>query len=495
MRASQRSRLLRAVAAGLLLLALATLHHAPLAPRGQTFIQVMLPYWRTRRQAPFSALVDDVSSLNDATLRAEFDKVINLAQFDDSAKYKIVSNFAIANQDFSQEPACVAVQISLNHVSKLLEFVMHWPAAISLSLFAAGTDFYFAVLYIRFLRKCFPRIRNQVTWHLAFPTRMTPNVSDLELLRVDFECSASLDELDKFMAGVPRDYREVARRRRGVKYPQNVLRNVARRGCRSEWVVCPDVDMVFPRSGNTYESLAAFLRKSETNRCQMCAFVFPVYEIENKDHVVPKDKHDLLQFVANNSARQYHIEVFEPNQACSKLKNWEAIARNNSAESTEVRVAYEVKYKFWYEPVYVTKQGSPKFDERYVGYGMTRNTQALEMALSGYRFFLLDNTFLSHLWGFQHKNRSDLARSRQTSHNHRLFCSQHVRELAVRFDSDKFKLLKMQHRYYTQFKIAVQQSTKQINLRFHPDYFNFEDLNNTMDGYDNYVQPAFDGNS
>ncbi len=33
------------------------------------------------------------------------------------------------------------------------------------------------------------------------------------------------------------------------------------------------------------------------------------------------------------------------------------------------------QYRFMYEPIYVARADSPQFDERFVGYGMTRNTQ------------------------------------------------------------------------------------------------------------------------
>ena len=33
------------------------------------------------------------------------------------------------------------------------------------------------------------------------------------------------------------------------------------------------------------------------------------------------------------------------------------------------------QYRFMYEPIYVARSDSPPFDERFVGYGMTRNTQ------------------------------------------------------------------------------------------------------------------------
>ena len=39
-------------------------------------------------------------------------------------------------------------------------------------------------------------------------------------------------------------------------------------------------------------------------------------------------------------------------------------------------VGYEIEhYLFKYEPLYVARAETPIFDERFIGFGMTRNTQ------------------------------------------------------------------------------------------------------------------------
>jgi Glycosyl-transferase for dystroglycan len=97
-------------------------------------------------------------------------------------------------------------------------------------------------------------------------------------------------------------------------------------------------------------------------------------------------------------ARPYHKKAFSLNQRSTNFSRWEKIGAGNV-----VSVAYPVdKFIFHYEPVYVAKRGTPPFSERYVGYGMTRNTQAYEMLLANYTFYVLDNAFLNH-WGFQLK--------------------------------------------------------------------------------------------
>ena len=59
------------------------------------------------------------------------------------------------------------------------------------------------------------------------------------------------------------------------------------------------------------------------------------------------------------------------NQKSSNLSEWEKIPQGDS-----VSVAYKVdKYLFKYEPLYVARADTPPFDERFIGFGMTRNTQ------------------------------------------------------------------------------------------------------------------------
>ena len=60
------------------------------------------------------------------------------------------------------------------------------------------------------------------------------------------------------------------------------------------------------------------------------------------------------------------------NQKSSNLKRWESIPAGPRLER-----AYEVeKYIFKYEPLYVARaKDTPPFDERFIGFGMTRNTQ------------------------------------------------------------------------------------------------------------------------
>ena len=70
----------------------------------------------------------------------------------------------------------------------------------------------------------------------------------------------------------------------------------------------------------------------------------------------------------------YFQEIFKLNQQSSNLTEWEKIP-----QADKLSIAYKVdQYLFYYEPMYVAQGDTPLFDERFIGYGMTRNTQVFE---------------------------------------------------------------------------------------------------------------------
>ena len=97
--------------------------------------------------------------------------------------------------------------------------------------------------------------------------------------------------------------------------------------------------------------------------CPSRCFVIPTYEISLNSSHLPQTKAELVEFLKEKEARQFHEEIWSLNQQPSDLKRWEKIP-----ETDEVDVAYEVvKYKLLYEPIYVSRGDTPAFDERFIG--------------------------------------------------------------------------------------------------------------------------------
>ena len=214
--------------------------------------------------------------------------------------------------------------------------------------------------------------------------------------------------------------------RASYAYPQNLLRNTAKAGCQTNYTFVPDIDMV-PSPGMAARLETFLARDQQLGNCSKCAFVIPTYEIASDAAHLPRNKTELVSFVAEKKARQFHQAVYSINQKSSNLARWEKLP-----ETAGLEVAYTVdKYIFKYEPLYVARADTPPFDERFIGFGMTRNTQVYEMFVAGYTFHLLDNVFTSH-WGFQTYATRPAWRARQMEENNAKF-DEFAKEVSLLF--------------------------------------------------------------
>ncbi|XP_065346088.1 beta-1,4-glucuronyltransferase 1-like [Cloeon dipterum] len=408
-----------------------------------------------------SVVVDNADAGNTSLVEI-FKNTLLHGKLDQSGTYLTLSNVIVAlhNENVLKEPLCVAIQSSFDQLHKLPDFVSTWPGPVSLAVFAPGDEFLLAISYAKYLRACFPAIKAQVNWHFAFPIDYQANEHSIGQVWRDMalNCSQNQNEtlvrVQERLSPEAREDISAKRKNHKLPYPQNLMRNLARQHCLSEWVMCPDIDMLFPRPDPQVQPpltdrLKAFLQSPSATKCANCAFVFPLYEVEHENFTLPSSKSELLAYKKRNWAQIYHDKVFSPNQGCSKLATWEQRSEEN------VQVAYKIEFKMLCEPIYVAKRGTPVFDERYVGYGMTRNTQAYETALAGYTFHLLDGIFLNHVWGLQSRSMQDFARKREASKNYIFFTSVHARELAARYDSDKFNVLAMQKQGKRNYNVVM----------------------------------------
>ena len=244
--------------------------------------------------------------------------------------------------------------------------------------------------------------------------------------------------------------------RETLRYPQNLARNTAKHGCPTAYTMVPDSDMI-PIPGMATK-LHTFLSKAEQQECTKCAYVVPVYEIKSTigRDVMPTDKTELMLLVERYFARRFHQTVYLLNQLSSDLDRWrkapstklfiwehliyfsfrwEALPSKNETEA-----AFEVtKYLFKYEPIYIARAETPIFDERFIGFGMTRNTQSYEMYLAGYKFVVLNNLFLNH-WGLQKRETRPHWRQLQHLLNNRLFKG-FAKELSARYNKYEHSLI------------------------------------------------------
>ncbi|KAK6634007.1 hypothetical protein RUM44_004614 [Polyplax serrata] len=151
-------------------------------------------------------------------------------------------------------------------------------------------------------------------------------------------------------------------------YPINLLRNVAKGGSLTDYILVIDIDMVPNLNLRTnFLNFSQKLKQSPNN--EKSVFIVPVFESEGSANV-PRNKTELIEQIKEKKCRPFY---YLPCRNCQK-----ATLYNKWLLSDQI------------------SGNVPNFDERFKQYGMNRVSQICELHVAGYRFYVLDNVFLVH---------------------------------------------------------------------------------------------------
>ncbi|XP_043793568.1 beta-1,4-glucuronyltransferase 1 [Apis laboriosa] len=370
---------------------------------------------------------------------------INLGRWDARRLFRTFDHILVGSSFVKLSRAyrvCLATQSSVEKLHSIVQAAHHWTGPMSVALYVAG-DEEFEVLqkYLIYLRKCYEPIRERVAFSLAVPRVRPVKRQPREFDPPDMvDCAKPEGTLNELMNGISN---EQANWRIRNAYPQNHMRNLARKNCQSDYVFLTDVDIV--PSFNLTGALDEFLR---ADTCDKCAYVIPTYELDSRVRF-PQNKTELVRLARKGLARPFHQKVFIHNQFATNFTRWILDTSPNhkrygNMKSGKVYVSHDVtNFEFLYEPFYVAKDIVPAHDERFMGYGYTRNTQVYEMFVAGYQFKVLSPVFTGH-WGLQTRKTRPAWRERQNSANRKHF-ETFKKEVFARYMRDPLKMMKNAH--------------------------------------------------
>ena len=64
---------------------------------------------------------------------------------------------------------CIGTHASVDRMHWIVQMANRWSGPISVALFAPDVEFTIAVVFIEYLRNCFPNVRDRVSFHLIYP--------------------------------------------------------------------------------------------------------------------------------------------------------------------------------------------------------------------------------------------------------------------------------------------------------------------------------------
>lgn len=286
---------------------------------------------------------------------------------DSSGEFHIISYLMkgelIKNRYHAKQDLTLATQTTINGLHNLDVLAASWQGPISVAVFSLTEDVPLAVETILHLRRCYQSIHYNTSFHLVYPLNgPTNNAMPSSYPNVD-SCDFLTNNLQKVSFG--KNYAL------GVAYPNNLLRNVARRSALTEFVFMIDIDMV--PSENLHNDFLQFAKEkklfTESNKDDKTVYVVPAFEVK-EDAAIPRNKASLLQQVEAMEARPFYFELC---WKCQKHTDYEAWQRE--PPSKKLDVLFEVLWRDPWEPFYIGRNNVPLYDERFRQYGFNRISQ------------------------------------------------------------------------------------------------------------------------
>lgn len=295
---------------------------------------------------PDPTLENQESSIPRGSPRHSFDEtqvldgdLLMVGRWDDSRRF-VVRDFALTGKQFHttavSHNVCLATQSSLDRLQWLGQVADHWRGAMSVAVYLESEEVPIFHRVIRHLKRCHAELLTNLAFHVvsadaqsfppmpvpaafsssssAFSGKSTDATADDSQPTSPLNCTGPSEALTWLLKERPS---LSAKWESGRPYPQNLMRNVARKGCPSRYVLLLDVDVV--PSFNMAESLAEFLdRPSIAAHCPKCAFVVPTYELDYAADF-PQNKSQLLALENQGRAQPFHQKAFRYNQFASNL--------------------------------------------------------------------------------------------------------------------------------------------------------------------------------
>ncbi|KAG8198071.1 hypothetical protein JTE90_020902 [Oedothorax gibbosus] len=315
--------------------------------------------------------------------------VRQISVLDSSEEFHIINHLITEELIMSchsvKQDLTLIMQTTLNGLPNLDVLSSSWLGPISVAVFSLKEDVPLVVETILHLRRCYQNIRYNTSFHLVYPLNgPTNNAMPSSFPNVN-SCDFLTNHLQK-ASNLGKNYAL------GVAYPNNLLRNVARRNSVTDFQFMVDIDMVPSKNLRTDFLQFAHDKKvfSDSNKDDKTVYVVPAFEVK-EDAEIPRTKTELLQKVETMEARPFYFELC---WKCQKHTDYEAWQKEPPAKNIDV--LFEVLWRDPWEPFYIGRNNVPLYDERFRQYGFNRISQVCELHVAGYKFSVLNNGFIVH---------------------------------------------------------------------------------------------------
>lgn len=293
--------------------------------------------------------------------------------FDHSGQYRIYKNLIKSDFTANQRPGsaesssnvlALATHTTINNLHHLDSLLERWQNPLSVAIFAHGQDVKFATALVYALSFFCPQIQSLVDFHLvclsgemaSFPEQDHEHFAGLE------DCSSVFSRLETY-----RDKHKNYAISGNISYPNNLLRNVARGGTDSSYILVIDIDMM--PSVDLHRQFLAMVSNREPANDEV--FVLPAFEIRHA-RKMPGTKPELVQLYQVGEVRPFYEELCPRCQAPTNYSQW---VNSHVRGTVALEVSYTLTWVDPWEPFYIGPRSVPLYDENFKQYGFNRISQ------------------------------------------------------------------------------------------------------------------------
>mmetsp|Transcript_31736 Transcript_31736/g.53004 ORF Transcript_31736/g.53004 Transcript_31736/m.53004 type:complete len:408 (+) Transcript_31736:136-1359(+) len=185
-----------------------------------------------------------------------------------------------------------------------------------------------------------------------------------------------------------------------LKYPHNILRNVATEGVESDFFLAMDVDLI-PLPANCHNRLHDTMAAIEDSKKRSTLFVLPSFSLLRRKNEsvstpdrLPLSKSDTVEMVKKKEVEQFWARI-QGIQGPTQYMKW---MKNLNASSSTYNIQVKFRQTELYEPYVVAfKPGIPRYLEEFRGFGLNKISFFRETYRAGYRYSVLNDFYCVHL--------------------------------------------------------------------------------------------------
>lgn len=356
---------------------------------------------------PIETLLDivDENALSDTTL-ARLRTLLScndkdfLPEYLQRGEFWVLKNYVRADHGtiLCHETITYTTHAGFEFLDNVLPLVERWMAPVSLAIHAPGADLMPTVNSIRYLRDCSGNdlIRQFVTFHVFFSNKHIPSniPNPNSFLTTAYNCTVSAPFSN---VNVSATYKK----QKGLLYPVNVARNIARDAALTHYVLASDIEL-YPSPNLVPRFLNMIARNANPLNNSINPRIFPIsiFEVDAKVQV-PSTKTELQAMLANKTAIPFHKYVCPDCHNIPEGQHWMKATETSQMDVFHVGKRQK-KFVHW-EPIFIGTHQDPHYDDRLSWEGKKdKMTQGYILCVQNYDFMILNNAFLTHKPGIKH---------------------------------------------------------------------------------------------